>query len=201
MKKPLLVSSSLLAGLLVCLAATNASAQESTSPPPAASMNAPPPSGGSMGGGTIGVGAVVWLGPTGNNAPVAGGEFVYDMSQFHIEGLFGFGTASLNGASTTNVDVGVAGWYHLARGNMADFSIGGGAGLVYHSAPGAGNSSTGFSLEPGAEARVFLSPNFALSARVGFAIGFGDNNSPTSFGLGGATTGTTGGLGFTYFFR
>ena len=154
-----------------------------------------------MGGGAIGVGAVVWLGPTGNNGPVTGAEFVYDMSQLHIEGVFGFGTASQNGASTTGVDVGVAGWYHLAKGNMADFSIGGGAGLVYHSAPGAGNSSTGFSLEPGAEARVFLSPNFALSARVGFAIGFGDNNSPTSFGLGGATTGTTGGLGFVYFFR
>jgi hypothetical protein len=202
MKKPLLVSSSLLAGLLVCLAAAPASAQDSTSPPPAAASTSPPPaSSSSMGGGAIGVGAVVWLGPTGNNAPVTGGEFVYDMSQFHIEGVFGFSHASQNGASSTGVDVGVAGWYHLAKGNMADFSVGGGAGLAYFSAPGAGNSSTGFSLEPGAEARVFLSPNFSLSARVGFAIGFGDNNSPTTFGLGGATTGTTGGLGFTYFFR
>jgi len=69
---------------------------------------------------------------------------------------------------------------------------------VYASAMGAGNSSTGFSLEPGAEARWFASPNFALEARVGFAITFGDNNAATTFSLGGQTSAA---LGFTYFFR
>ena len=157
-----------------------------------------------MGGGVIGIGAVTWLGNTGNpfglnaNGPVAGGEFVYDMPVFHIEGVFGFDHSTLNGTSGSDTRFGVAGWYHLARGSNADFSIGGGAGLVYRSGMGAGNSSTAFTLEPGAEARVFLSPNFALSCRVGFAITFGDNNSPTTFSFGGETTGT---LGFTYFFR
>jgi hypothetical protein len=202
MKKPLLVSSSLLAGLLVCLAAAPVSAQESSPPPPATTPPANSAPITSVGSGAIGVGAVVWLGAgAGNNGPVTGGEFVYDMPVFHIEGVFGLSHTSLNGASTTGVAVGVAGWYHLARGTNADFSVGGGAGLVYASAMGAGNSSTGFSLEPGAEARVFLSPNFALSCRVGFAITFGDNNAPTTFSLSGATTATTGGLGFTYFFR
>lgn len=212
MKKPLLVSSSLLAGLFVCLAAAPASAQDST-PPPAAPMASPPPSsgGGSMNsGGVIGVGAETFLAPsTGNNGPITGAEFVYDMSAFHIEGLLGFGTSSPPmGGSTTTVAFGVAGWYHLAKGSMADFSIGGGAGLNYTSIPAPGTSSTGFTLEPGAEARVFLSPNFALSARVGFAITFGDNNANTNFLLagqnsGGSTTaaGTFGGFGFTYFFR
>jgi hypothetical protein len=157
-----------------------------------------------MGGGTIGVGAVTWLGSTGNpfgittSTPVAGAEFVYDMSMAHIEAVFGFDHVTQNGASASDVRFGVAGWYHLAKGTNADFSVGGGAGLVYLSAMGAGNSATAFTLEPGAEARVFLSPNFALSCKVGFAITFGDNNAPTVYQLGGQTTGT---LGFTYFFR
>jgi hypothetical protein len=153
-----------------------------------------------MGDGAIGIGAVVWLGAPVGNIPgaITGGQFVYDMSVFHIEGVFGLAHESLNGASQTGVDVGVAGWYHLAKGQNADFSIGGGAGLAYASAMGAGNSSTGFSLEPGIEARWFPSPNFAVEARMGFAITFGDNNAPTWFTLGGQTTG---GLGFTYFFR
>jgi hypothetical protein len=157
-----------------------------------------------VGGGAIGVGAVAWLGgapnPSGitTSAPVAGAEFVYDMSMAHIEAVFGFDHGTFNGASASDVRFGVAGWYHLARGTNADFSVGGGAGLIYTSLPGAGNSSTAFSIEPGAEARVFLSPNFALSCRVGFAITFGDNNSATVYSLDGETSGA---LGFTYFFR
>jgi hypothetical protein len=205
MKKTLLVSS-LLGGLIVCSAAAPALAQDST-PPPAAPMSPPPAaasSSSSMGGGAIGVGAVTWLGSAANplgvttSTPIAGGEFVYDMPVFHLEGVFGFDHASNNGASATDVRFGVAGWYHLARGTNADFSIGGGAGLIYASATGAGNSATAFTLEPGAEGRVFLSPNFALSARVGFAITFGDNNAPTVFSLAGQTTEM---FGFTYFFR
>lgn len=201
MKQPLLVSSSLLAGLLVCLAAAPASAQDST-PPPAAPMNTPPPaSSSSMGGGAIGVGATTFLAPTTGNigSPVTGAEFVYDMPVFHLEAVLGLAHVSPSmGDGSTAVSFGVGGWYHLAKGNMADFSIGGSAGLNYASVPAPGNSSTGFTLEPGAEARVFLSPNFALSARVGFAITFGDNNADTNILLAGQTTG---GLAFTYFFR
>jgi hypothetical protein len=201
MKTPLLFSSSLLAGLMVCLTTAPASAQDST-PPPAAPMASPPASsGGSMGGGAIGVGAEIWLAPQVGNmgaGPITGGEFVYDMSAFHIEAVLGFTHSSQNGMSNSDFAFGVAGWYHLAKGTNADFSVGGGAGLNYFAPAGAGTSTTGFTLEPGAEARVFLSPNFALSCRVGFAISFGDNSAPTTIGLAGQTTG---GLGFTYFFR
>ena len=92
---------------------------------------------------------------------------------------------------------GVGGWYHLFRGVNSDFSLGGVAGLLYDSPAGA-PSTTSFTLEPGAEARVFLTPNFALEGRVGFAITFGDNNANTVISLGGQTTAT---FGFTYFIR
>ena len=194
MKKPLLVSSSLLAGLFVCLAAATASAQDSSSPPPPATTppaNSAPVT--SFGGGGIGVGAVEWL------SGVTGVEFVYDMPAFHIEATLGYDHIShADNTSESLFQVGVSGWYHLAKGNMADFSIGGGAAIIYSSPPGAGTSSTAFALEPGAEARVFLSPNFALSARTGIAITFGDNNTDTEFSIGGQVVTA---FGFTYFFR
>jgi hypothetical protein len=190
MKKPLLLS--LLGGLALC-AATPAFAQ--TEPPPPA--NAPPPNSApvtTLGGGGIGIGAVTFLDPIG----LAGGLFVYDAAMFHIEAVLGFSTESQNGASTSNFDIGASGWYHLARGMNADFSVGGGAGINYTSAPGPGNSRTQFSLDPGVEARVFLTPNFALLGRVGFAISFGDNNSATTISLGGQEANQ---FGFVYFFR
>jgi hypothetical protein len=191
MKKPLLVSSSLLAGLLVCLAAAPASAQDSTPPPPASSP--PPAASSNMGGGAIGVGAVEWL------SGVTGAEFVYDMPVFHIEANLGYQhTSHADNTSDSLLMLGVSGWYHLAKGSMADFSIGGGAAIIYNSPVGPGNSTTDFALEPGAEARVFLSPNFALSARTGVAITFGDNNADTTIQIAGQVVTA---FGFTYFFR
>jgi hypothetical protein len=195
MKKPLLVSSSLLAGLFVCLAAAPASAQDAT-PPPAAPMNTPPPaaSSSSMGGAAIGVGAIQFL------SGMTGGQFVYDAGMFHVEALLGYQYTSMpnNGPSNTLLQFGVGGWYHLARGSMADFSLGGSAGLVYASTSMGGGSSTAFAIEPGAQARVFLSPNFALSGRVGIAITTGDNNTNTVISIAGQETAA---FGFTYFFR
>ena len=192
MKKPLVLTSSLLGGLLLCLAAP-ASAQEST-PPPAAPMSPPPASSSSsMGGGAIGIGAEAFL------SGLTGGEFVYDQSAFHIEALLGYNHTSNanNGGSLSNFTFGVGGWYHLARGANADFSVGGSVGLYYDS-PLGGNSSTKFAIEPGAEARVFLSSNFALNARVGIAITTGDGGLPTTLSIAGQETA---GFGFTYFFR
>ena len=202
MKKTLLVPS-LLGGLIVCSAAAPALAQDANQPPPSsAPMTAPPPSGSSMGGGAIGIGAEQFL------SGLTGGEFVYDTSMFHVEAMLGYDHISRanNGGSSSDFTFGVAGWYHLARGSNADFSIGGGVGLIYSSFVG-GTSSTGFAIEPGAEARIFLSPNFALNGRVGIAITTGDNMAPTTLTIGGQTTssaataGAATGFGFTYFFR
>jgi hypothetical protein len=190
MKKPLLLS--LLGGLALC-AATPAFAQTEPPPPPA---NAPPPNSApftTVGGGGIGIGAIAFL------SGLTGGEFVYDQSMFHIEALLGYNHESRanNMGSDSLFQIGVAGWYHLARGAAADFSVGGSVGLIYTS-PVGGNSSTQFAIEPGAEARVFLTSNFALSGRVGIAITTGDNNSSTTISIAGQETAA---LGFTYFFR
>jgi hypothetical protein len=192
MKKGPFLSSLLLGGLALTLTASSALAQTETAPPPAA----PPPvvvsSGYSNGGAGIGIGAVDTLGG------LAGGQFVYDQAMFHLEGILGYQHISraLGMPSSTNFGFGVGGWYHLFRGINSDFSLGGVAGIIYASTgPG---SSTGFTLEPGAEARVFLTPNFALEGRVGFAITFGDNNADTVISLGGQTNAT---FGFTYFIR
>ena len=193
MKKPLLLSS-LLGGLALCAAASPAFAQ--TEPPPPAPATTPPPNSApitSVGGGAIGVGAEAWL------SGKAGGEFVYDQPMFHIEAILGFNHTSApnNGGSDSDFTIGVAGWYHLARGTNADFSVGGGVALEYNS-PNVGGSTTSVAIEPGAEARVFLTPNFALNGRVGFAITTGNGTTNTSFSLLGQETAA---LGFTYFFR
>jgi hypothetical protein len=190
MKKIPFLSSLLLGGLALTLAASPAFAQTETAP-----LTPPPPvvvSSPAGGGAGLGFGAVAWLGG------LAGAQVVYDQSMFHLEGTLSFGHTSPPGMapSSSDFEFGAAGWYHLFRGVNSDFSIGGGAGLDYVSVGGA--STTSFDLEPGAEARVFLTPNFSLNARVGFAFTFGDNNSNTVITLGGQTTA---GLGFTYFIR
>jgi hypothetical protein len=193
MKKPLFIPSLLLGALALTLAAAPAMAQTDATPPPAA----PPPaavvvSSPSGGGAGLGFGAVAWLGG------LAGAQVVFDQTMFHIEGTLSYVHTSGPGMapSASDFQFGAGGWYHLFRGVNSDFSIGGAAGLNYATA--AGGSTTSFDLEPGAEARVFLTPNFALSGRVGFSITFGDANTATNINIGGQTTA---GFGFTYFIR
>jgi hypothetical protein len=199
MKKPLLRLSSMLCGALaVCALALPARAQEPapTGPPPAAP---PPPSASSgpvLAGGALGIGAMASFAP---DNPGTDALVVYDQPQFHLDAGLGYYHQSFsNNTSASDFRFGLGGWYHLARGSMADFSLGGTVGLLYVSGAGANASYTAFSLEPGAEARLFLSPNFALMGRVGLLIAFGDNQHETDFGIGG---GTVADFGFTYFFR
>ena len=189
MKKPLLLSSLLLGGLALTLAAAPALAQ--TEPAPAAT--APPPKAVDE---AAGGGASVWT------SGLTGGQFVYDQTMFHVEGLLGFAHTSManNGPSQSEFEIGASGWYHLARGINSDFSLGGGFGIDYFS-PFGGASATAFVIEPGAEARVFLTPNFALTGRLTVDFRFGDNNTATTIALGGQSTSTNAGFGFTYFFR
>jgi hypothetical protein len=164
-------------------------AQETPPPPPPATT--PEPVRMAPGAG-LGIGAIVFLSGTG------GAEVVYDLAKFHIEGLFGFNHHDRNGANAdyTDYTFGARGWYHLHTGSNSDFSLGGGLGVV--TASGTGSATATF-IEPGALARVFLTPNFALHGSVGFRLVFGDQVlGDVDIGLGGQVTSS---FGFTYFFR
>lgn len=152
--------------------------------------------GGGGSGAGIGVGAAAFL--TG----ITGPEVVYDQQKFHLEGLLGFASvkpgAGANAPTFTTVQFGVRGWYHLHRGINSDFSLGGGLGLITES--GGGGSNTTTSIEPGFQARVFLTPNFDLHATGGLSLAFGDNTGGINRGVG-LSAQLTGGIGFAYFFR
>jgi hypothetical protein len=174
--------------------AAPAQAQDPTSPPPPQEERVVTRSSSGGSGAGLGVGGVVWL------SGFSGAQVVYDQAMWHIEGVLAFGSFD-NGAAdnTTAFNFGAAGWYHLHRGSSSDFSLGGGIGVISTSNP---DSST-FVFEPGALARIFLTPNVALFARTGIAAVFGDGDPVTGAGgervvLFGQTTSS---FGFTYFFR
>lgn len=179
-----------LAVALVSSVSARAMAQDTPPPPPP-----PPAATASSGGGAgLGVGAFAFL--TG----LTGAAVSYDQLKFHVEGLLGF--ANIDGAGGMGDDLtlyrfGVRGWYHLHQGSNSDFSLGGGIGVARTSAAA---SATATIFEPGAMARVFLTPNVALYGLVGFAVVVGDSNQGSNEGflLGGQTTEA---FGFTYYFR
>lgn len=143
-------------------------------------------------GAGLGVGAIAFL--TGGGP--AGAEVVYDMAKFHIEGLFGF--SHDDSSDSTGYVFGARGWYHLHSGSNSDFSLGGGLGVLTTSGP-MNTSFTATYIEPGALARVFLTPNFALHGTIGFRMVFGDDAlGDGDIGLGGQVMSA---FGFTYFFR
>jgi hypothetical protein len=192
---------------------TRANAQDA---PGATGATGTPPVGetaahhGRVGGGTgagLGVGAAAFV------AGMAGPEVVYDFGTWHIAGLLGFDRHDGNGPnppSVTTFGFGVSGWYHLHVGDASDFSIGGGLGFMNTSVSAGGGGGNATVLEPGAQARVFITQNFALSGRLGLSFVFGDGvGGPGSaigglgphIGLAGQGGQVTSIFGFTYFFR
>jgi hypothetical protein len=171
----------------------SAQAQETPPPPP----SEPPPthhSSSSGGGGAgIGVGAIFTL----SGFPAA--SVVYDQDMWHLEGMFELDSTT-NGAAgrTTHVTFGAGGWYHLHRGASSDFSLGV-ALAVDNTSPPAGGSATLTSVEPGAMARAFVTPNVAIHGRLGIAMVLGDTpGGGTDFHLLGEPVIA---FWFTYFFR
>ncbi len=92
-----------------------------------------------------------------------------------------------------NTDFFVAGrfWYPVHSRGLSDFSIGGGLGVMH---PGATNSSNTTSIEAGAQVRIFVVPNVALTGTVGFGLVSGPTDN---WALSGHPLGV---LGISYFF-
>ena len=97
---------------------------------------------------------------------------------------------------------------HSRRAFLAQ--CGGGFGLLNANTNMGGASNTAFEFEPGAQARVFVTQNVAISGRVGIVLTFGYRVGPLQQQLAfqGQTLGGGGGgalfnfgFGFTYYFR
>jgi hypothetical protein len=195
--KTLLILSGVLA-LTLGLSRSALAQTDANAAPPAAAASSSSSSSAGGGGAGIGVGASQWL------SGITGADIVYDASAFHVGGTIGFssyGPAGMMGGNrTTNIIVGVNGWYHLHHGASSDFSAGGGLGFADASA--GGNSVQAFVIEPGVMARFFATSNVALHARVGLTMAFGDNGTQAGGVSGIALSGqVNGAIGFTYFFR
>jgi hypothetical protein len=191
MKRSIFKLSPALALLALTPAAPATVHAQTETPPPVATTAST-----SGSGAGLGVGAAAFLGGLPGLVDV-----VYDVRRFHIEGLLGIGSFD-NGANRTNtaVEVGARGWYHLHVGTNSDFSLGGGVGVRTWSG-GPGPSVTAVLIEPGMQARAFLTPNFTLNLTAGLTLVLGDNvpnGASKGFGLGSQLLG---GVGFTYFFR
>jgi len=157
----------------------------------------------------IGVGAVTMLNGT------SGALFTWGSAGggLHVDGLFGLHHYHPGGPGTNNVtDFTIGGrfWYHVHAGAFADFSLGGGVGIINWSTgvPGS-NSNTDVSMEVGGQIRAFIVPNVALLADLGLGVTFGNNDNvligSQSFGGSGSPEGgsgfVVGTLGIAYFFE
>lgn len=140
---------------------------------------------GGAAGGSLGVGVQTML----TGAGPFGAQLVYDAGMFHIEGIFGFAS---NGS--TNLDLGGRFWYHIHAAQLADFSLGGGVGVVSIDPDGDAEGTTDVHINVGAQLRAFLVPNVALSVSAGLAIITGDAD------LVAVTGDLVGAAGVTYFF-
>jgi hypothetical protein len=147
----------------------------------------------------LGIGAATMLNGT------SGAMATWGTSGFHVDGLFGLHRYPVGNNSTTSFSLAARGWYHLHAASFADFSLGGGLGLVrWVSNPGSNQSDTHYdiSLEVGSQIRAFIVPNVALTADIGLGMMFSDNDDillgGQSIGGGGFVSGT---MGIAYFFE
>jgi hypothetical protein len=119
----------------------------------------------------------------------SGPTVVYQAPSFHAEGILGL----FDRANTTILLAGRF-YYQVHSGELSDFSLGGGVGLLNIDTPGNG-TETDLHLEAGAKIRVFLAPNVALSSSLGLAL-IADDGGDTAI-IAGRLQGT---MGITYFF-
>lgn len=120
----------------------------------------------------------------------SGPTVVYQAASFHAEGIVGV-------FDRANTAVLIAGrfYYQVHSGELSDFSVGGGLGLLNFDGPGPGDNETDLHLEAGAKIRVFLAPNVALSSSLGLALVA--DEGPDTAEITGRLQGT---MGIAYFF-
>jgi hypothetical protein len=140
---------------------------------------------------------------------ITGAGFSYDAARFHIDALLGYGHYNEEGDNDLSL-LGVAGRFFFEVHEMpgADFSLGGGLGIVMTEIGDA--SDTAIEIEGVAQIRVWIVPNVAFSGSLGFAFLTADDGqivggavggvraAESIYGIGGQLTGA---LGLFYYFR
>ncbi len=136
------------------------------------------------GEGGIGIGAEGLLtGPT-------GGVFIYDMGSLRIDALLG-----VNNITDDSLFVAGRVLVPLHGSQDADFSIGGGLGLVHLDVGGNNEDEDRFHIEGLAQIRAFIASNVALSGAAGVVLIVGDGDDEVV--LTGQLIGT---VGIAYYF-
>lgn len=150
----------------------------------------------------------IGLGVEQNLGGLSGAALVYDAGSFHFDVLLGLKHYSNDGPDATFLGLGGRFFFVLHSFGMADFSIGGGLGILQSDV--GDNSDTEIQIEGAAQIRLFLVPNVSLTASLGLVfLTANDNNvgggpvlaggtGETALGIGG---GLFGGFGLIYFFR
>lgn len=124
----------------------------------------------------------------------SGPALVYQAANYHAEGIIGV-------FDRVNTSILLAGrfYYQIHNGDLSDFSLGGGIGLLNFDRNGGGGggneNETDLHVELGAKIRVFLAPNVAISTSLGLAI-IADDADDTAI-IAGRLQGS---MGITYFF-
>ena len=192
MRRMIHVASTFLVAAILTLSPAQAQSTEaSASLSPAASSH----------GRGIGVGAVTML----NGFDGALVTYGSAGGGFHADGFFGLRHYNPNGNNTTSFSIGGRFWYHVHAAQFADFSLGGGLGLLHwNTNPGnPGNDSRlDLALQVGGQIRAFIVPNVALLADLGLGVTFSQTDDlligAQSVGGGRFVAGT---LGIAYFFE
>ena len=160
-------------------------------------------------GSGLGIGAVTMLNGTSGLLVTWGNA----RGSFHFDGLFGLRHYNPGAPdNTTDFSLGGRFWYHLHAASFADFSLGGGVGIIrWVQDPGGGGESDNLdlSLEVGGQIRAFIVPNVAFLADLGVGATFGGNDNiliggQTVTGAGSPEGGSdfvVGTLGIAYFFE
>jgi hypothetical protein len=126
--------------------------------------------------GSVGVGfEQMILGP-------GGASLVYDGGKFHAGAFFGFGNNDFSldpGNVKTDVDFGAQAFFHIHSTAMSDFGVGGSLGyravnFYDDNNPNTDDSASYLYFDLGAQIRVFVVSNVALSGTLGLSIGTAD---------------------------
>jgi hypothetical protein len=133
---------------------------------------------------------------------ITGASLVIDMGQFHVDILLHVDYRNRH-PYYDYTSFGFAGrfFYVLHSMRQADFSLGGGVGVLAVENDPHPNDYVVLQIEIAAQLRAFLLPSFAINGSLGFVISFGEDVD-TGIQLGeGWNGGLLGSFGATYFFQ